>query len=42
MYSVGRAIFDEQGEKCKNAAHKEGNAEEIDDEEDGKAATHDC
>lgn len=42
MYSVGRAIFDEQSEKGKNTAHKEGDAEEIDDEKDGKAATHDC
>lgn len=42
MYSIGGAIFDKQGEKRKNAAHKEGDPEEIDDEEDGKAATHGC
>ncbi len=37
---IGRAIFDEEGEQGEDAAHEEGNDQDINDEEDGEASTH--
>ena len=39
---VGRAIFDQKCEKGEDAMNKPGDNEGVDDDEDGKAATHVC
>lgn len=38
---IGRGIFDEQGEQGRDAADEEGEDEEVDEQEDDDAATHD-
>ena len=39
---VGGAIFDQKGEKGEDAMNKPGDNEGVDEDEDGKAATHVC
>ena len=39
---VGRAIFDQKCEKGEDAMNKPGDNEGVDEDEDGKAATHVC
>lgn len=38
---IGRGIFDEQGKQGRDAADEEGEDEEVDEQKDDDAATHD-
>lgn len=40
--SVRRAIFDQEREESENAMNEEGDDEDVDEDEDGEAATHVC